>query len=90
MDEKKKEWIKDNAISIICHIIIILVYATVIFTVLDMYSLILSDTSMLTNIFASVTVFGAITSFTLIVIYLEMWTKKAMKFKIDYDKHMEK
>ena len=90
MNAKKKEWIKDNCVSIIVHIIIILIYMVFIVTTLDLYGLILSDTSTLANIFASVTVFGALTFFTVFLIYMDLWSKRIREFKHDYDKHMEK
>ena len=90
MDEKKKEWIIKNLASIIVHILIIIVYMTLIFTSLELYSLSLSNTDMVKNIFISVSIFGSLTFFTLFVIYLEMWRKRVREFKKDYKKHMEK
>jgi len=90
MDIKKKEWIKNNSVSIIVHSLIIFVYMSLIFTTLELYGNILSESDMLNNIFASVTVFGSFTFFSLFMIYLDMWSRRVTEFKKDYRKHMEK
>ena len=86
MEDKKKEWIKDNCVSIIFYIFPLFVYIIAIFMMLDCYNYGLSNDDMLSNIFIAITVYGSLTVFTLAYILILIWRKGMIKFIDDYRK----
>ena len=86
MKMNRNEWFKKHCLSIICHILPFVIYITVVFSLLEMWGALLSNTSMLTNIFASTTIFGCLIFLTLGLIYIKMWARGFKEFREDYNK----
>jgi len=86
VDKKKKEWIKKNWISILLHILPCCIYIITIFTMLDIYSILLDSNNMLMNIFASVMVFGSLIFITTAMIYITIWGEGFRRYQEDYEK----
>ena len=89
MDEKKKEWIKKNWSGIALHCLPVCVWIFVVFTLLDCISIFYYEDNMLLSIYAEILIFGELIFLTLGIIYLEIWGKKLIRYREDYNKHME-
>jgi len=90
MDEKKKEWIKKNWIYIALDCLPLCIWIIIVFTLYDFISILYFKDNLLLSIYAEILTLGTLIFMTLGMIYIEIWGKKVIKYREDYDKHMEK